>query len=333
MGKAILAVTILAGMMAASSPLAADPLELKIQWSVAPSHMTPLLPEAPKGIYRHYGKTYTISPQRMRGSGAALQAIAANELHLGGISPEALALGVAQAKIDLVAIAQVMTTSAPGYATSEFYGRVGDVKTFEDVKGKTVAVNSFGGSIDAAVMAMAKRTGLKRGTDFQVVEVRFPAMLGALEKGRVALVPLVTPFNFMAQRKGGFQKVFEMRDALGAWETLTWIGRRDWIQKNRAVLVDFLEDNIRFRTWLLDPKNRKEVLELVSKVTKRPVKSYEGYLFTTKDSYRDPRALVSVERMAKNIKDLNDLGIINARIDVAKNVDNSLAQEAAGRVQ
>jgi hypothetical protein len=43
--------------------------------------------------------------------------------------------------------------------------------------------------------------------------------------------------------------------------------------------------------------------------------------------------LVSVERMAKNIKDLNDLGIINARIDVAKNVDNSLAQEAAGRVQ
>ncbi len=333
MHKVTTASAICAAVLAAATSVKAAVLDIKIQWSVAPAHITPLLPLAPQGVYRHYGKSYTISPQRMRGSGAALQAIAANELHLGGISPEALALAVTRANLDVVSIAQVMSGGVPGYGASEFYGRSDGVKSFKDVKGKVVAVNSFGSSIDAAVMAMAKKHGLKRDTDFQVVEVRFPAMLGALEKQRVALAPLLTPFNLIAMRKGGFQKVFDMREALGAWETLTWVGRRDWVEKNRAALVDFLEDNIRFRAWMTDPKNRTAVLELISKVTKRPAKNYASWVFTKKDNYRDPKALVNVDRMAKNISDLNELGIINAKFDVTKHVDTSLVQEAAKRIK
>ena len=333
MSKKALVLAAVSAAILAAAPVNASPLEIKIQWSVAPAHITPLLPLAPKGVYKHYGKTYTISPQRMRGSGAALQAIAANELHLGGISPEAMALGVTRAKIALVSIAQVMSGGVTGYGATEFWARKGEIKSFADVKGKIVAVNSFGSSIDAAVIAMAKKTGLQRGKDFQVVEVRFPAMLGSLEKGRVALAPLLTPFNLIAERKGGFQKVFDMREALGATETLTWIGRRDWVQKNRAALVDFLEDNLRFRKWMLDPKNRKEVLELVAKVTKRPAKNYAAWLFTNKDNYRDPMALVNVERMQKNIDDLNGMGIIKAQIDAKKHVDLSIAQDAAKRLK
>jgi sulfonate transport system substrate-binding protein len=311
----------------------AAPLEIKIQWSVAPAHITPLLPHAPKGVYKHYGKSYTISPQRMRGSGPALQAVAAGEIAFGGMSAQALVRGVSRAKLDLVAIANVMSGGVEGYGASEFYARKGEIKSFKDVKGKVVAVNAIGSSIDAAVIAMGKKAGLVPGKDFQIVEVRFPAMIGALEKGRVAIAPLLTPFNLIAQKRGGFEMIFDMRDALGATETLTWIGRRDFVQKNRAALVDFLEDNIRFRNWMNDPKNRKEVLELLAKVTKRPAKNYADWVFTTKDSYRHPKALVNVTRFQKNIEDLKSLGILKETLDVSKHVDNSLAEEAAKRIK
>ena len=79
-----------------------------------------------------------------------------------------------------------------------------------------------------------------------------------------------------------------MRQALGAPETLQWIGKADWIGKNRAALVDFLEDNIRLRKWLYNPSNREQVLATLSKVTKRPAKNYASWAFTNKDSYRRP---------------------------------------------
>ena len=60
----------------------AKPLEIRISWAVAPAHLTALLP-INTSMYRHYGKSYVIKPMRMRGSGPALQAIAAGEVDIG----------------------------------------------------------------------------------------------------------------------------------------------------------------------------------------------------------------------------------------------------------
>ncbi len=312
----------------------AAPLEIKIQWSVAPAHITPLLPHAPKGIYKHYGKSYVIKPQRMRGSGPALQAVAAGEISFGGMSAQALVRGVKKAKLDLVGIANVMSSNVKGYGSTGFFSLAGKFKSLKELKGKVVAVNAIGSSIDAAVIAQFGKVGMKAGRDFQVVEVRFPAMLGALQKGRVQLTPLLTGFELRAKSKGvKIDKLFDMRDALGPTETLVWIGRRDFVKKNRAALVDFLEDNIRFRKWAFDPKNREAVLNLLAKVTKRPAKGYAPWAFTKKDSYRHPLALVDVKRYQKNVDDLIKLGVLKTKLDVSKHVDNSLAEEAAKRIK
>lgn len=311
----------------------AAPLEIKIHYSVAPAHITPLIPHAPAGVHRHYGKSYVVSPERMKGSGPALQAIAAGEIQLGGVSPQSLALGVRRGNLKLVAIGQVLSGGVPGYGSTEFYVRKGEVKSFRDLKGKVVAVNALGSSIDAAVIAMAKKNGLKPGTDFQIVEVRFPAMMGALEKGRIALAPLLTPFNLTARKRGTLEKLFDMNEALGPNETLIYVAQTEWVQKNRAALVDFLEDNIRLRQWLYDPKNRQAAAELVAKVTKRPAKSYVEWVFTKADNYRHPQALINVDRLQKNLNDLEELGVLKANIAAGNYVDNSLAQEAAKRVK
>lgn len=309
----------------------AEPVKIRIQWSVAPAHITPLIPHAPKSIYKNYGKSYVVEPVRMRGSGPALQGIAAGELDLGGMSIQALARGVTRAKLDLKVIAQVMSGGVDGYGSSEFYAREGEINKLEDLKGKIIAVNALGSSIDAAVQAQFGKLGWKVGRDYQVVEVRFPAMLPALQSKRVDLAPLLTPFNLIAKKKGGVKFMFNMRDALGATETLQWIGNADWIKKNRAALVDFMADHIRFRTWLYDPASREEVLATLSKITKRPAKNYASWAFTKSDNYREPNALVNVTRMQKNVDDLLSLGILKTKIKVSDYVDLSIAQEAAIR--
>lgn len=312
----------------------AEPLKIRMQWSTTPSHMTPLIPLAPKGIYKHWGKSYVVEDIRMPGSGPALQAIAADEIEFGGISPQALVLGVSRAKIELRVIAQVMSTGVEGYDATPFVVRKNDgINTFKDLKGRIVAINAFGGNVDAALRAMASREGMKPGTDFQLVEVRMAAMLSALESKRVDMAFLVKPFDLIAKRKGTFKELFDMRDALGPAETLSWIGKASFVEKNRAALVDFLEDNLRFRKWLMDPKNADARAEIISKVTKRPAKGYKAWAFTRDDSYRDPNALIDVERMQKNIDDLKNLGILKETIDVTKYVDMSLAKEAAARLK
>ncbi len=314
--------------------VSAEPLKIRIQWSVTPAHLTPLIPHAPKNIYKHWGKSYIVEPVRMRGSGPALQAVAAGEIEFGGISVQAMTLGIKRAKLDLRVIAQIMSGGVEGWASSEFYVRKSDkINSFKDVKGRIVAVNAFGGTVDASIRAMASRAGLTPAKDFQVVEVRFPAMLPALQSKRIDLTILVTPFNLIAQKKGGFKKLFTMSDALGATETLQWIGKADFVKKNRAALVDFLEDNLRFRQWAYNPANRDKLTAIISKVTKRPAKNYAAWAFTRKDNFRHPLALTNVKRMQRNLDDLNKLGVLDQNLDISKYVDMSLAKEAAKRLK
>jgi NitT/TauT family transport system substrate-binding protein len=130
--------------------------------------------------------------------------------------------------------------------------------------------------------------------------------------------------------------MFTTADALGPTETLAYTGRTDWVKKNRAALIDFLEDHMRFRRWLLsdDPATRAQVLKVLSEATKQPVEAFEEWVFTKKDpSYKAPDLKVDVARMQKNIDDIYAIGGLPVTIDAKKHVDMSLAEEAWKRFQ
>ena len=115
--------------------------------------------------------------------------------------------------------------------------------------------------------------------------------------------------------------------------TAAGIARAGWIKKNRAAVVDFLEDHMRFRAWAQDPKNRQEMLKVVSKATKRPAKNYAGWVFTKKGYYHAPDAKSNTAMLQKNIDDLVKLKILPFGVNVAKNTDQTLTTEAYGRLK
>jgi NitT/TauT family transport system substrate-binding protein len=320
--------------LAVALPASAEPVKLRISWSTTPSHITPLLPEIPKDVYKHWGKSYVIEPTFIAGSGPMLTALAAGETEIAGHGYQSYGLSVINAKLENRAIVGLFASKPPN-ADNGFWVRTdvpNPIKKVEDLKGKRAAVNARGGGVDASLRKMLRDHGLEDGRDFQIVEVRFSAMLASLEDGRVDMAFLPLPFDLQAEKNPKFKQLFTMRDALGENETVVWGAQADFIAKNRAALVDMIEDNIRARAWLSDPKNHEAVLKILTKVTKIPESEYRGWVFTQKDTYRSPDASFDVALLQKNLDDLHKLGVTPGTIDVKRYSDLSLVADAKKRL-
>jgi ABC-type nitrate/sulfonate/bicarbonate transport system substrate-binding protein len=317
----------------ASGAAQAEPLKIRMHWATAPGHWAPMIARTgtTPGVHVHYGKSYIIDPIFIAGSGPALQALAANELDITGLSPQSISIGINEAKLPLKVIGQQFSTDVPGYAGSGFWVRKDEIKKVEDLKGKVIGVNARGSTIDAAVRTMLARHNMEDGKDYQVVELRFPAQLPALQSKRVDLAILLRPFDTEAAKDPSLKELFTMGDALGPSETITFVGKADYIAKNRAAVVDMLEDNIRLRRWAASSAGHDQAVKFLAEVVKKPAAEID-YAFTKNDNYYDPNAKVNVERLQKNIDDLVKIKLINQSIDAKAAVDPSLAEEAAKRV-
>ena len=310
----------------------AEPLKLRIQYADPTTHLTPLVTQMPEGVLRHYGKSYVVDPIFIQGSSPAITALAANELELATLGSQSLAIAVGEAKLDLRAIAQVITVAAPGRPSGWYWARKDEIKRVEDLKGKIVATNARGGTVHAGSLLYLKRHGLEETRDYQTVELRFPAMLPALLAGKADLVFLVEPFDHDAEQNPKLVKLFSAADGTGQVETGFWVGRTDWIAKNRATLLDFCEDMILFRKWVYDPAHQQQAREMLAKIGKRPVEQF-AKVFTKDDTLeRNIDLHLDVANIQRNIKDLNDANALNVTIEAKNYVDMSIAQEAAKRV-
>jgi hypothetical protein len=89
---------------------------------------------------------------------------------------------------------------------------------------------------------------------------------------------------------------------------------------------------MRLRRFLFDPARRGDVLKLVAEVTKQPAENFADWVYTRKDYYVDPHALVNAERLQKNLDHLHSTGVTKATFQVAPYIDLSLAREAAARL-
>jgi sulfonate transport system substrate-binding protein len=244
-----------------------------------------------------------------------------------------LALSVIEAKLNTAIIGQVITSDLPGYQATKFWVRKNEVKSIADLRGKIIAVNARGANVHSAAHLVMTKAGMQEPRDYQVTEVRFPAMIPTLESKKVDAVPLVPPFDRIAARNPDFAPLFSVGDAFGPVETLMFMAKAEFVAKNRAALVDFLEDNIRMRRWMMDPATRPQAIKQLADTTKIPEAEFAGYVYTPTDYFYHPQLLVNVERLQANIATLKEAGAIPSTVDAKRYVDMSLAQEAAARIK
>lgn len=302
---------------------------------MAPEQLAPLIPSVPKygpQVYRHDGKSYIVEPIKLAGGGATLTALAGGDTDVSTLSPQALVLGIVNAKLPLRVIATQIATEVPGYLHTDFWVEKNRIRSIDDLKDKVVGINARGSNIDAAAEIILEKHALTTPQDYSLSELPFPSQLSALKSGKIDTAILVPPFNLAAEADPSLKSIFSLGDAFGPLETSLWVAQADFIAQHRAALVDFLEDNIRMRRWMFDPKTRMDAVRQLSDLTKAPVARYASWVYTHKDYYYDPKALVDVKRLQRNIDTMQAANIIPAAIDVSHYVDFSLVKEAASRI-
>ena len=159
---------------------------------------------------------------------------------------------------------------------SDFFGFMGsddgflslvaapDVKTFADLKGKTISVDAMSNGFSFALRDMLARNGIKE-SDVQWARAggtdrRFAALM----EGQHAATMLRAPFDLQAKNRG-FNQLATTRSTIGNYMGIVGAARRSWAANNETQVVSFIRayrDAIR---WLKAPENRPQAQALLMK--------------------------------------------------------------------
>jgi sulfonate transport system substrate-binding protein len=325
------ALAMLLGSMGAN----ADPLNIRISWVAVPNNLPPLFMAKPE-MMQHAGKSYTVDPIRFPGTPQSVAALASGDLDIALLTFSSFPLAIQNAGLqDLRVISDEFIDGSPGYYSAEFMVlKDGPVKTIKDLKGRVAAINVRGGGTDMALRAITRKDGLQEKRDYTELEVAFANMKAVLLDHKADLIGLGVPaMSTDPALREVATTLFTQRDSLGPTAQVIWVARSGFLEKNRAAMLDFMEDALRSRRFYTDPANHREVVDIVAGVTKVPAQQLEPWLFTKNDFYRDPNGLLDPAVLQDNIDKMVDLGFLKSGIDVKKYVDLALVREAGTRLR
>lgn len=146
-----------------------------------------------------------------------------------------------------------------------------DIKSFADLKGKTVAVDAVNTSYALVLYQMLKLQGLQRDRDYQVKPVGATAVRtkAMIEDKSLAAGILNVPFSITAER-AGLKNMGSVVQALGPYQaTAGWV-MRDWARQNEAVLVRYIQAYVEGLRWSLNPANKAEAVAMLADRLKLP---------------------------------------------------------------
>ena len=244
----------------------AEPVKIRMAWVAPVSNWASIVLEK-KDLAKHLGKSYTLEAVRFAGTPPMMTALANGELEIANLAYSTFPLAVQNANMDdLRVIADEFQDGVTGFATNECAVlKDSPIKKVEDLKGKIIATNAAGSAVDIAARAMLKKHGLEDKRDYTIVEAPFPTMKAMLKEKKADLAPYVLPFNFDPALQQIARPLFSSKDAVGVSQFVVWAARKSFIDKNRAAMVDFMEDMLTIERWFMDPKNHKEVTEIAGK--------------------------------------------------------------------
>jgi sulfonate transport system substrate-binding protein len=314
---------------AALPAMAAEPYHLRIGWVVAGADLGTLMFLKPE-LAPHAGKSYIPELIHFEGTSTAMTALATGDLDTASLAYSTFALGVENAGMsDLRIIADEFQDGVPGYHTNPFMVRNdGPIRTVDDLKGKVLATNQAGSAVDIAMRAMLAKHNLQDKRDVTIIEARFPDQKAMLQAGKVDLIPAVLPFGQDPELRGSARTLFTQKDAVGRTQMIMRVARGGFLDKHRAVMLDFMEDYLRALHYLYDPAHHDEAVALLAQATKRPPEFYRDWAFTERDYYRDPKALPNLDALQANLDLQHQIGFLRAPLEVKKYADFTITQEA-----
>jgi len=330
-----LLVSLLALVALTAAPAdAQQPVKIRAGWITTLASLIPLIFAKP-GLAKHNGKSYVFEPVYFAASPLQITALTNNELDIAALGYSSFPLAVQNAGLsDLRILADEIQDGAAGhYSTPYWVRKDSGIATIEQLKGKVLATNGLGSGVDLIMRSTLRKHGLVDTRDYTVIEAPFPTQKAILKDRKADLIVTALPFTYDPELREMANILFDSRSGFGEVALSFWTARKAFVDKNRAVLIDLLEDYVAALRWYIDPANHKEAGQIVGAFLKRPPASFEGWLFTNRDFHRDRNGEPNLKALQDNVDKIRELGFIKAPLEVGKFADLSLVKEAVQRLR
>jgi ABC-type nitrate/sulfonate/bicarbonate transport system substrate-binding protein len=151
-----------------------------------------------------------------------------------------------------------------GYSGSLRFVTRPEIKTYADLKGKTVGVDAATTGFAFLLYKLAALNGLSPD-DYKVERLGgTPARVQAMMEGRIAGTMISSPSEILPESKG-YVRLGDTTATFGPYQASVGVARRSWAAANREQLVRFIRAYVAAMDWLQDPANKDEAVEIYLK--------------------------------------------------------------------
>lgn len=177
-----------------------------------------------------------------------------------------------------------------------------NIKTFADLKGKTISSGAPNDVTNNYLIRMLEANGLKKG-DYEIISAGVAAARFAALKAGVADAAIVLPpLNFVANA-GGFNTIGFAADFVKDLPFTGMAVHRRWAAANMSAAKRVLAATDKSVAWLANPANRAEAIELLVKHAKSTKENAEAsYDFLRRINYFEPGSNISRKKL-QNVLD------------------------------
>jgi len=169
---------------------------------------------------------------------------------MGGNSDAMLAIAGGSVDIVFTSLSGLLEAIKAGQEIYGFWGYNNGIEftihskngdSLADMKGKRIAISSFGGLTDFVTRVGLEMAGLDPEKDAEILVISggAPPKLAALEAGQIDAAILTSPPSFEAIERG-YKVIFSQADINPTWPTKIAIAHKNFIEKNPETIKAFL---------------------------------------------------------------------------------------------
>jgi ABC-type nitrate/sulfonate/bicarbonate transport system substrate-binding protein len=205
------------------------------------------------------------------------------------------------------------------------------IKSFSDLKGKTVAVSLPVDTISVATRQLLEKHGIKEGDYTPKVLVGTPPRARCLERGECAASPLAQPEDFLYLAKG-YEKLGDSLEVISELQFSVIAARRAWARDNADKIERFARAYAAAYRFMADKNNRYEVVALIAAPTDATpdiARAVMAFYYEPDRGVMPKHAEINMAGLSKVIELLGTSGQLPAPLPPAeKFVDLSYLQSA-----
>jgi ABC-type nitrate/sulfonate/bicarbonate transport system substrate-binding protein len=139
-----------------------------------------------------------------------------------------------------------------------------EIKSIKELQGKTLLVDAPNTAYALQLKKIMLLSGLQAGRDYEMRPYgATPLRLKALLQHKDFAGSMLGAPASLSAKSAGLVRLGSVPDLLGPYQAGGHFARRKWVDEHRDSLVKYLAAYVESQRWVMDPANKKQVIEMM----------------------------------------------------------------------